>query len=861
MTTHPVNRRPSMILEQGDALAGIPRHFKQKEPTLKEEATKKLSTAKLLSIDDMDMISLTTNFDKQMVLGLPMYLESDEEVEINDENRDDPYISSFNHYTTTTTNTHTDNCCQNSIPTDSKHFHCKSIMNFSNPFSQLSKLRSNYISNSFQDNRSNIKYDINNWLLYPKPLPKFWKFEKDERFKNEESEYDLSNPSKKIKNGFYFPQPFDEEYEKQRKQNIPYTGEYFDINHYKEENNTFRTEHGLNQSRHETRTIPSFNSFKENFEFIIEMIQNHTINSMSEKRLGYLLNKFQLYQHLKSKSEILETKQVPYRDFYNSRKVDQDLLLSGIVSQRQLSEFIWDKINYDSEKIAYCTSDGKKLRVKDFFLYDNDSSESLDIGLKLIDDDFLDWYRDIYLVTYHIIKVPDKQIETNLVGKELRYYLIAKTFLEFDNYIEGQYLAEILIKYAIHLFEKSKYQLVQISVDYQFMSKDGDDDFKENNWWMKFAKWMIKWKLISYNIRWNVQITRIYSKLFKLKMVQNFQEYLDLFFDPLFQCGDNPDLKYCLTTVCCFDVVISQSDEYLWTEFPSIDLKPKDWVANGDNPTISHYLYYIYAKLSEFNQDRFNSNRNTIILRNYCSPSISARTSQFSASDHYFTEKTESLVCNLLLCNGGLLQGESLWTAPSALEYLFYLFQIPILTAPLSSVSSLSTLVQNPHSGSLYMSNKSAESKDRNIKHSRDVTVEEQSSYRHNPFIDLVKIGFRVAISSKSVLYNSSYTLEPIIEEYSVAASIHLLSAADLCELARNSVICSGFEGFYKAHWAGVVVEEPDDSPMSETIGLYDVWYDKNEDTRIKHNVPNIRREYRVETFNQEWSFIDEHFT
>ncbi|KAG0654412.1 hypothetical protein C6P44_000963 [Monosporozyma unispora] len=858
MATQQAQRRPSMLFEHYDAPVDIPRQLKQKEPTLKEEATKKLNAAKLLSIDDMDMISLKTNFDKQMILGSPMYLESDEETETRDENCDDPYISHFNHYTTSQ-NTLMDNCCLNPIPTDSTHFYCKNVMNFSNPFSELSQLRSNYISSSFQDNKSNIKYNIDNWLLYPKPLPKFWKFEKDERFKNEESEYDLSNPSKKIRNGYYMPQPFDEEYEKQRKQNVPYTGEYFDIEHYRNKNVAFRDDHGLNQSCQETRTIPTFDSFKNNFEFVIEMIQNHTLNSMSEKRLRYLLNKFQLFQHLKSKSEILENKQVPYRDFYNSRKVDQDLLLSGILSQRQLGEFIWDKINYEPDKIVYCTSEGEKLKVRDFFLFGKDACESLDIGLKLIDDEFLDWYRDIYLVTYHIIKVHDKQIESNLVGKELRYYLIAKTFLEFDNYIEGQYLAEILIKYAIHLLEKSKYQLVQISIDYQFMGKNGDDNFAENNWWIKFSKWMIKWKLISYNVRWNVQITRVFSKLFKFNMVQNFQDYLDLFFEPLFLCRDDPDLQYCLTTVCCFDVVISQSDEYLWTEFPNIDLKPKDWIANGDNPTISHYLYYLYAKLSELNQLRFNSNTNTIVLRSYCSPSASARSSQFSASDHYFTERTESLICNLLLCNGGLLQGESLWTAPSALEYLFYLFQIPILTAPLSSVSLHPTLVQNPTSGNFYMSTESIKG-NKDIKHSRDVTVEEQVSYRNNPFMNLVKIGFRVAISSKSVLYNSSYTLEPIIEEYSVAASIYLLNAADLCELARNSVICSGFEGFYKAHWTGVVVKKPEGSPMSETIGLHDVWFDKNEDTRIKHNVPNIRREYRMETLNQEWSFIDEHF-
>ena len=34
---------------------------------------------------------------------------------------------------------------------------------------------------------------------------------------------------------------------------------------------------------------------------------------------------------------------------------------------------------------------------------------------------------------------------------------------------------------------------------------------------------------------------------------------------------------------------------------------------------------------------------------------------------------------------------------------------------------------------------------------------------------------------------------EPLMEEYSIAAQIFKLSSSDLCELARNSVLMSGF--------------------------------------------------------------------
>jgi AMP deaminase len=37
-------------------------------------------------------------------------------------------------------------------------------------------------------------------------------------------------------------------------------------------------------------------------------------------------------------------------------------------------------------------------------------------------------------------------------------------------------------------------------------------------------------------------------------------------------------------------------------------------------------------------------------------------------------------------------------------------------------------------------------------------------------------------------------TKEPLVEEYSVAAQVWKLTAVDVCEIARNSVIQSGFE-------------------------------------------------------------------
>lgn len=44
---------------------------------------------------------------------------------------------------------------------------------------------------------------------------------------------------------------------------------------------------------------------------------------------------------------------------------------------------------------------------------------------------------------------------------------------------------------------------------------------------------------------------------------------------------------------------------------------------------------------------------------------------------------------------------------------------------------------------------------------------------------------------------------EPLMEEYSIAAQVWKLSSCDMCELARNSVLMSGFPHRMKHHWLG----------------------------------------------------------
>ena len=47
------------------------------------------------------------------------------------------------------------------------------------------------------------------------------------------------------------------------------------------------------------------------------------------------------------------------------------------------------------------------------------------------------------------------------------------------------------------------------------------------------------------------------------------------------------------------------------------------------------------------------------------------------------------------------------------------------------------------------------------------------------------------------------FTKEPLVEEYSVATQVWKLSSADMCEIARNSVLHSCFQSRFKKHWIG----------------------------------------------------------
>jgi AMP deaminase len=107
--------------------------------------------------------------------------------------------------------------------------------------------------------------------------------------------------------------------------------------------------------------------------------------------------------------------------------------------------------------------------------------------------------------------------------------------------------------------------------------------------------------------------------------------------------------------------------------------------------------------------------------------------------------------------------------------------------------------------------------------------------FNKNPFPKYFRQGLNVSLSTDDPLM-LHYTKDALVEEYSVATQVWKLSSVDQCEIARNSVLQSGWEDYLKRHYLGT-----DYADIRET------------------NVPPIRLKYRKETLDHEISDINKY--
>lgn len=506
---------------------------------------------------------------------------------------------------------------------------------------------------------------------------------------------------------------------------------------------------------------PSLCDFFSDLAHIAKISSDGPTKSFAFKRLLYLETKWNMYNLLNEFEENKQSKKNPHRDFYNVRKVDTHIHHSACMNQKHLLRFIKYKLKtLPNEQVIF--RDGKLLTLEEVF-------DSLKLTAYDLSIDTLDMHA--HTDTFH--RFDKFNLKYNPIGESR----LREIFLKTDNFINGKYLAEIT-QQVIEDLENSKYQMVELRISVYGRSYDE---------WSKLARWIVDNKLFSHNVRWLIQVPRLYDLYKRNGNVHNFNEIMVNLFDPLFKVSMKPSvdpkLHVFLQRVIGFDSVDDESKAerpFNAKRYPTAG----HW-ENPANPPYSYYLYYLYANLVSINNLRQGQKLNTFVLRPHCG--------EAGDPEHLITA---------FLTSHSISHGIRLRKLPF-IQYLYYLDQIGLAVSPLSN-------------NALFL------------------------TYDKNPFIDFFKRGLNVSLSTDDPL-QFSYTKEPLIEEYSVAAQIYKFSSVDMCELAKNSVKQSGFEDAIKRHWLGK-------SYTKDGVEGNDI---------EKTNVPDIRIGYRDETLKSELHLVN----
>lgn len=502
---------------------------------------------------------------------------------------------------------------------------------------------------------------------------------------------------------------------------------------------------------------PNLEEFLKDQNMMFALISDGPLMSFCYRRLSYLSNKYQLHVLLNEMKESAAQKEVPHRDFYNVHKVDTHVHASSGMNQKHLLRFIKKTMKNSKDDVVCKDKNGKEMTLAEVFKSMNLTPYDLSV-------DMLDVHADRN--TFH--RFDKFNAKYNPVGESR----LREVFMKTDNHIGGRYFAKV-IKEVMEDLEESKYQNAEFRLSIYGRSMDE---------WDKLAKWAVTHRMFSDNVRWMVQMPRLYDVYRANKLVQSFQDFISNLFLPLFEVTNDPqshpELHAFLNHVSGFDSVDDESKpEHLMLDKDSP--LPEDWTL-PDNPPYSYYLYYTFANLVVLNNFRRERGLCTFVLRPHCGEA----------------GNVTHLVSGFMLAES-VAHGLQLRKVP-VLQYLFYLSQIGIAMSPLSN-------------NSLFL------------------------NYHRNPLPDFFNRGLNVSLSTDDPL-QFHFTREPLMEEYSIAAQVWKLSTCDMCEIARNSVLQSGFPNEIKEHWLGP-------NHLNEGIGGNDV---------SRTNVPDIRIAYRYHTLVDE---------
>ncbi|KAM9369444.1 AMP deaminase 1 [Phaethornis superciliosus] len=457
---------------------------------------------------------------------------------------------------------------------------------------------------------------------------------------------------------------------------------------------------------------PSLESFIDDMNFLLALTAQGPVKTYAHRRLKFLLSKFQVHEMLNEMEEMKELKNNPHRDFYNCRKVDTHIHAAACMNQNHLLRFIKNSYCVDADRVVYDNT-GKQLTLKQLFkqlnMHPYDLTvDSLDVHAGRQTFQRFDKFNDKY----------------NPVGaSELR-----DLYLKTDNAINGEYFATIIKEVGSDL-ENAKYQYAEPRLSIYGRSAEE---------WHKLATWFNKHRIYSPNMKWMIQVPRIYDVFRSKNFLPHFGKMLENIFLPVFEATINPqahkELSVLLRNITGFDSVDDES-KHSGHMFCTKSPKPEQWTSQK-NPSYTYYLYYMYANILVLNNLRRQRGMNTFLFRPHCG--------EAGAITHLLTA---------FMTADNISHGLNLKQSP-VLQYLYFLAQIPIAMSPLSN-------------NSLFL------------------------EYAKNPFLDFHQKGLMLSLSTDDPM-QFHYTKEPLMEEYAIAAQVFKLSTCDMCEIARNSVLQCG---------------------------------------------------------------------
>ncbi|RNF26314.1 adenosine monophosphate deaminase-like protein [Trypanosoma conorhini] len=387
-------------------------------------------------------------------------------------------------------------------------------------------------------------------------------------------------------------------------------------------------------------------------------------------------------------------------------------------------------------------------------------------------------------------------ITKNLTVDQLNVQADHTLFERFDNFnnkynpMENPELRSLLLK--TDNFMKGRYFAELIQDVFAQYSRDRHT-YAENRVsiyginikeWDNLALWFSTHGMSSKHNKWVIQVPRVYKVFRAQNLIGSFGQYLQNIFQPLWEASlhpsEHPLVHHFLNHMSGFDSV----DNEATLDLPFLPVSPWAWTS-VENPPYNYYLYYLYANIRTLNEFRASRGFSTFALRPHCGESGSA--------EHLY---------GAFLCANSICHGINLRDDPP-MQYLFYLSQIGLHVSPLSN-------------NALFL------------------------RFLKNPFPEFFRRGLNVSLSTDDPLMFHQ-TQEPLIEEYSIAARVWGLSPNDLCEIARNSVLQSGFDYMFKRDAIG------DQWYMSSSLG----------NDSLRTHLSDIRVAFRFETYHTEMDILE----